>query len=461
MIQLHDQFEAREASFRDKRDGRHLLVWGDLGQWLVIDSEAAELLKCFTTRRRVDEALRRYSRRTGANLDETTRQALPVVDALAQRGILEGSTEPWSGPKELLRVSNLTYNITNRCNLKCPWCYNPRSLDDEVPVADFHAWFAAGADSLDRDAALIILGGEPFVDQPRLLDVIRGARSHLAGEILVSTNGTLLSDLTPCELSDLDTTVQVSLDSPTPARHDAVRGSGVFERAVATAKRLVDAQVRTILSMVMTRDSPEQFEPYFDLARDIGAAEVRFIPLRRIGSGADHAHAAPDLYECFGKLLGILRRRPELASLLQRDFFSILMTACRFSRLRSDCGIARRCLFVDANGDIFPCPNHRTPDCRCGNVRNQPLAHVLERSKVLDALRIQYRMEEMPTCRVCAFRYWCAGDCRAEALCTTGDPGAPSPYCDQIKTTIREMFWLLADGWHGLGSRDLAVRPWS
>ena len=54
----------------------------------------------------------------------------------------------------------------------------------------------------------------------------------------------------------------------------------------------------------------------------------------------------------------------------------------------------------------------------------------------------------------------CLG-CRAEALCATGDPGAPSPYCDQIQQTIVEMFWLLADGWQGLGRREVEVRPWS
>ncbi len=461
MIQLHDQLEARDASVHDERDGKHLFVWGDVGQWLVIDSEAAALLKCFAKRRRVDEAIRAYSRQFGAAWEDTARDALPVVDALVQRGILGRSIELPPAPEESLRLSSLTYNITNRCNLTCPWCYNPRTKEEAIPVADFTAWLAAGAASLDDDATFFILGGEPLLDQPRLLDVIRGSRSHLAGEIVVSTNGTLLDDSTPRELADLKATVQVSLDSPVAAQHDAARGAGVFERAVDTARRLVDADVLTVLSMVMTRHSPEQFETYFDLAREIGADEVRFIPLRQIGGGADHADDAPDLYGCFVKLLEILRRRPELAQMLQRDFYSILMTVCRFSRLRSNCGIARRCLFVDANGDIFPCPNHRSPQCRCGNVRSLPLAKVFERSTVLGDLRVLYRMEKMPACRQCAFRFWCAGDCRAEALCATGEPGAPSPYCDQIQQTMIEMFWLLADGWQGLGRREVEIRPWS
>jgi len=461
VIQLHDQLEAREASLHEERGGRHLFVWGDLGQWLVVDAEAAILLRCFAESRSVERALTEYSRTVNKTLDVAVQEAMPVVDALVQRSILGSPPPSPSPPEERLRVSNLTFNITNRCNLRCPWCYNPRSDDNEIPVPDLMNWLDDGAEALDGDAAFIILGGEPFLDEPRLLATVRGTRERLTGEILVSTNGTLLGDQAPKTLAAADATVQVSLDSPFPERHDAIRGKRVFERAVSTTKRLIDAGVHTVLSMVLTQSSVEELEAYFDLAVEIGAHEVRFIPLRRIGCGVECSNVAPDLSACFQRLVEILQRRPELARLLHRDFFSILMTVCRFSRLRSNCGIARRCLFVDADGDIFPCPNHRGTEHTCGNVRTTPLARLLENSTVLNALRSQYHFDHMPTCARCAFRYWCAGDCRAEALATTGDAGAPSPYCDSIKNIMKEMFWLIADGWQELGERKQAIRPWS
>jgi len=461
VIQLHDHLEARKASLHEERDDRHLFVWGDLGQWLVVDAEAAILLECFAESRSVDEALTEYSRTIKKGLDAVVEDALPVVDALVERGIL-GSPPPSPSPlEERLRVSNLTFNITNRCNLRCPWCYNPRSEDSEIPIVDLMNWLDDGAEALDRDAAFIILGGEPFLDETRLLATVRGVRERLTGEILVSTNGTLLGDQTPEKLAAADATVQISLDSPFQERHDAIRGNRVFERAVSTAKRLLDTGVHTVLSMVLTQSSEEELETYFDLAIEIGAHEVRFIPLRRIGCGVDYSDMAPDLYECFQRLVGILRRRPELSQLLHRDFFSILMTVCRFSRLRSNCGIARRCLFVDASGDIFPCPNHRNIEDSCGNVRTASLARLLQDSTVLHAFRTRYHFDNMPACARCAFRYWCAGDCRAEALTVSGESSAPSPYCDAIKLVMKEMFWLLADGWQGLGTQEQAIRPWS
>lgn len=174
-----------------------------------------------------------------------------------------------------------------------------------------------------------------------------------------------------------------------------------------------------------------------------------------------HADRVPDLYACFLRLVELLGRRPELARFMARDFFSILMVACRFSRLRDNCGIGRQSLFVDADGAIYPCPNHRQADHCCGHVQTTPLVSILQTSSGLACFRQRYQLERMPECRACAFSHWCAGDCRAEALAVTGRPDAPSPYCDDLRRMMQDMLWLIADGWEGIGVRPQTLRPWS
>lgn len=461
MAPLRDRLQARPASLIEEQGGRSLFVWGDLGQWLVLDAEAALLLRLFARRQRVEDVLRGFSLATARPYGDVRREALPLINALINRRILGphlGSPPP---PDDPLRLSSLTFNITNRCNLNCPWCYNRPGVGSEIAVGALMEWIGAGATTFGDDATFIVLGGEPFLDEPRLREAVSLAREHFPGEILVSTNGTCLSEPTPHVLANVDVTVQVSLDSPSPRKHDSIRGVGVFDRAVANTKRLIDRGVRTILSMVLTRDNEEDLEAYFDLGRALGADEVRFIPLRRIGRGISHSDKAPDLFACFQRLVEILKRRPELVRLLRRDFFSILMTVCRFSCLRGNCGIGRRCLFVDSDGSVFACPNHRVPDLRCGHVQSTPIVAILETSSVLCGLRLQYHMDRMPVCGRCAFRYWCAGDCRAEALTVSGDPSAPSPYCGALQKVMKNMFWLIAEGWEGMGGRHQAVRPWS
>jgi radical SAM protein with 4Fe4S-binding SPASM domain len=459
--QLGRHLQARPPSLHETRGQRHLFVWGDLGQWLVVDADAAFLLERFSRRQPVEQVVREYARARGVPFQSALGDALPVVETLVARGIL--GAPPRAAPRleEPLTVANLTFNITNRCNLRCAWCYNRRSEGAEIPIAELMKWLSDGATALSEDATFIILGGEPFLDQRRLVECVLGARERFATEVLVSTNGTLWDEPTARQLAKAGVTVQVSIDSADAAKHDSVRGAGGFEQAVATAQRLVDARVRTILSMVMARQSEDEFEAYLELAATIGADEVRFIPLRRIGRGVAHAESTPDLFACFQRLVAILKRKPEWSRLLCRDFFSILMTVCRYSRLRDNCGIARRCLFVDADGSLFPCPNHRDPQYGCGHVRTTPLESLVSQSPVMQSLRAQYRLEKMPKCRECLVRYWCAGDCRAEALAVSGNPTAPSPYCDDLQKVMKEMFWLIADGWQGLAGHEREVRPWS
>ena len=105
--------------------------------------------------------------------------ALPLLDALVERGIL-GSPLPEASPlADPLRISNLTFNITNRCNLRCSWCYNQQSAGDDIPIPMLMNWVRRGVTSLDNDATFIILGGEPFLDERRLLECVRACASIL------------------------------------------------------------------------------------------------------------------------------------------------------------------------------------------------------------------------------------------------------------------------------------------
>ena len=60
--------------------------------------------------------------------------------------------------------------------------------------------------------------------------------------------------------------------------------------------------------------------------------------------------------------------------------------------------------------------------------------------------RERYQVSRYRRCRSCAFRHWCAGDCRGEVLALTGDPTAPSPHCEELQEVYTEMLWLISGG---------------
>lgn len=130
--------------------------------------------------------------------------------------------------------------LTLRCNLRCVHCGSsaggPRR--GELTVAEWER-------VLDDLAALgcrelVLLGGEPLL-HPAWERLCVRARERGMAPLLI-TNGLLLDDdaTRRCAAAGVDR-VGVSIDGPTPAVHDAIRGvAGSFDRAWAAVERLRD-----------------------------------------------------------------------------------------------------------------------------------------------------------------------------------------------------------------------------
>lgn len=433
----------------EERDGRVLLVWGAAGAWIVADREFHELVGQLRGHRTALELVQALARRWQRSPQQVAREVGPALDTLHGMGVLD-PVEP--GP-DLVEIANVTINVTNRCNLRCTHCYNdPRGK--QATAEQLVEALRGGVPVLGPGASLIILGGEPLLDLPRLETLVRGAAEIFDLPPMVSTNGTLIDAGVARRLADLGVDMQVSLDGTDAASNDPVRGDGSYDRAVAGVRHLRDAGVPVTLSMVYGHDNLEQMEAYCDLALALDATEVRFIPLRLIGRGAEHPEAAPDQVAALDHLLALLHRRPELRPLLRRDFFSITREVCRLGGARTHCGIGRRVVFLDADGAVYPCPNHRTELFRVGDALCTPLAEIVRDSPGMRAVREQYTVDRYDGCADCPVRAWCSGDCRGEVLALFGRGDGPAPHCDEMKRLVPRLMWLIADGDPRLGAED-------
>ncbi len=451
---LYFQPPTLEEQRKDRADAtRHLLVWGQLPAWMVVDEELRGLLAGFDGRRTVRDLLEHHAHRHGRSVPEVCREALPILQDLCDRRILTRSPRLAPPVPEPVRIANVTVNLTNRCNLTCPFCYNERRQDAELDVQRLMDGIERGRSILREDASLIVLGGEPLLDVERLSMALERAEGIFTTPILLSTNGTLLSESTVSRLRQRRVHVQVSLDGSTAELHDAARGRGVFAKAVTGIRRLRAAGIYTLVSMVYARDSIRDFEAYLDLAAELGVDEARFIPLRTIGGGVGQQANRPDQTQALEQLLEVLERRPELARLLVRDYFSIIATVFRFSSARVNCGLGRQVVFVDADGSVYLCPNHVTPAGRAGNLGTDDLATLVRESRVFRAARERFDVARYQRCHDCPFRYWCAGDCRGEVVALGGDGTEPSPYCRELRAVYRRILWLLASGSCPLGQQ--------
>lgn len=431
---------ARVPDLVQRRGERHLLVWAEAGAWLVGDAQLGELVRRLDGRDPLQRVARDLARRWRRPAPEVTEEVGQVVDALRSMGVIG----PVRAVDDSVSIANVTVNVTNRCNLRCTHCYNAPDRE-ELDAGEFTEALQGIRPVLAAGASLILLGGEPLLVPDRLERIVEGTRDLFDVPPMLSTNGTLVDAALASRLAGLDVDVQVSLDGPDAAAHDPVRGEGTFDRAVEGVRRLRAAGIEVTLSMVYDRDNLDRMEAYLDLALALEAREVRFIPLRLIGRAAAEPGRAPDQLAALHHVLDLLDRRPEARSLLHRDFFTINREVCRRGGARTNCGIGRKVVFLDADGSVYPCPNHRVEALRCGNVQQRSLADIVRSSPVMVAVRRDYHVGRYRACRDCLVRPWCAGDCRGEVLSLRGDVRGEAPHCEQMRQLVVELMWLIAD----------------
>jgi len=447
------KLRARQPDLVQARGERRLLVWAGAGAWVVGDAEFEDLIRALDGRSRPERVVHELARRWGRPAQAVAADVGQAIDLLRSMGVI-GRVRPI---EDALSIANVTVNATNRCNLRCTHCYNPVDRA-EASAGELVAALRSAASLLEEGASLIVLGGEPLLDMDRLDTLVRDT-AHLFGvATMVSTNGTLVTPEVARRLAELEVDVQVSLDGPTAAVNDPVRGGGSFGKATLGVRTLVDAGVGVTLSMVYDRDNLAQMEAYADLALALGASQVRFIPLRLIGRAAAEPERAPDQAAALDHVLALLARRPELRPLLQRDFFSITREVCRRGGARTNCGIGRKVVFLDADGAVYPCPNHRGEPWRCGDATVESMADILRRSPVMKHVRRDYEVGRYDDCRTCEVRPWCAGDCRGEVVARDGAARGPAPHCDEMRRLVPRLMWLIADGDERLGDAGSGSR---
>ena len=335
----------------------------------------------------------------------------------------------------------LQWHITDRCNLRCRHCYQAAYGGDELPLAallevltQFEQLVTARqaserSEGRGRVASHVtVTGGEPLLRED-LFDFLTALRARPASRrFALLTNGTLIDAATAQRLAALQPTfVQVSIEG-TPATHDAIRGAGAFDRAVAGLQHLVRQRVPTMLSFSAHRGNYREFAAVAWLGAALGVGRVwcdRVIPC---GSGAELADQVltpaetRELFESMGAVRSEIEgRRKHRTEIAMHRALQFLVGGGEPYRCKAGSSL----LTILPNGDLLPC--RRLP-ITVGNVLQTPLATLYRESEVLRGLR-----ESAPpsACGDCVYRRACRGGLRCLAYAATGDLSSLDPGCWQ------------------------------
>jgi radical SAM protein with 4Fe4S-binding SPASM domain len=307
----------------------------------------------------------------------------------------------------------ISWNITLRCPLKCSHCYVDAGEKEADGLLSTQEAFGV-IDQIRKSGkpVVVLSGGEPLMREDIFAIARYGTDKGL--RMVMGTSGMLINQTIAAQLRQAGIkSVAISLDSATPAIHDAFRGrKGVWKKAVRAIRHCRDEGIGIQVNMSVMRSDISDVGAVIDLGTSLGVRDYQiFFPVPA-GRGREIETKSPQEYENLIRQLLIRYRNSGL---------NIRPTcAPQFRRIADDLKIknpawGRGCIAgisycrIYANGDVTPCPYLPVS---AGNIRVTPFPEIWNNSEVFAALRDPDRLTGK--CGRCSFKTICGG-CRARA----------------------------------------------
>lgn len=333
-------------------------------------------------------------------------------------------------------------HLTDRCNLRCDYCYLPHAREDMSPEtgrAAIDATFRSATANGFKKVKFKYAGGEPLLRFPLIVELHQYARllasQHgLDLEGVVLSNGTLLTPTMIETLKSLGLRLMISLDG-LGAHHDMHRryagGRGSFaDVAEAVDLALANGMTPNISVTVSSRTAdglPDVMA--WILERELSFS-LNFYRENELSSShedmrLDEQKIINGMLAAFKVIENNLPRRPFLGGIIDRANMSVSHT--------HTCGVGQNYLVFDQHGQIAKCQMHIRKPITDVYVTD-PLAIIRA-----DQIGLQnISVEEKEGCKTCEWKYWCAGGCPLATHRATGRYDVKSPNCNIYKALFPE-----------------------
>lgn len=222
----------------------------------------------------------------------------------------------------LVALDTLWFQVAGTiCNIECTHCFiscSPRNRSHEMmTLAEVERRLAEARELGVRE--YYFTGGEPFMNR-EIIPILEATLRQ--GPATVLTNGMLLRPEICRRLkalfdgSDHSLDIRVSLDGFDAASHDAIRGRGVWERAMTGIGNLIEAGLNPVITVTTAAEGIESAggrARFLEVLRELGIEKPRLKVLSLFRIGAEEARTRA--YEEWERLSPELVSAEDLAAL--------------------------------------------------------------------------------------------------------------------------------------------------
>lgn len=466
-------YYAPRATYR-VRDGVTLAIDGETPHWVTTNATGAAVLRGCSGGQTVGELAAGLSARQGVGQDIALADTLAFLEQLEAIGYVRQSPRlapPYRGRDSAIRLGRLAdlyLFLTNDCNLRCSHCYV--SSGDDVPPREMTTGEVLALIDQARELGVgrfLVTGGEPFMVR-EIFAIIR----HITAEsdLVLLTNGLFLSEKYLRRLAESTgrgrVSLQVSVDGPVAAMHDAIRGPGTFEKALAGIRRAVAAGVEVSVSTALGGHNIEHMVEMTRLVASLGVRTHHILWMQEWGRALDHR---PELMTAPARVTRVMREcraaGDALGVTIDNDASLRVRVKGKHGRKTDLCSCGWDSLAVFSDGQVYPCVwLAGAPGMACGSVLEQPLDRIWRQSHTLDQLRA-VSVQNREKCSDCHLKYLCAGGspCSSHfaSLATRGksDLRSAEPYCETFLDLTHDMLWELGTAGVGPLAADGGYQP--
>ncbi len=382
-----------------------------------------------------------------------------VVSDFVELGFLTAPSPQKAALMEHASTLSAWLHITDRCNLRCSYCYFLHQRIDmtvETGQASIDATFRSAVRHGYQRVKLKYAGGEPLLRFPVVAELQRYAltvaeRAGIDLEGVVLSNGTLLTEQIVQEIQDLNLHMMISLDG-LHGGHNSQRsfanGRGSSE-AVKSAIELALAwglipdisitisarnvnDLPSLLEWVLERDLPFGLNFYRENDLSVTHEDLRL----------EEDCIVAGMLAAYEVIEANLPSRSLLGSLIDRANLSA-------PHMRT-CGVGHSYLVFDHKGKVSKCQMamHETI---ASHSDEDPLQSVRQDESGI----INLTVNQKDGCRECEWQNWCTGGCPLATYRATGRHDVKSPFCNIYRLYFRQWFDWKASGCYSTNSNAL------
>lgn len=310
--------------------------------------------------------------------------------------------------------------VTDFCNHRCIHCYNldsdianrpMRDLKDEVVIQCAQKLIDNGIFSV------VISGGEPLIKKNLTRKLITLFQDNKV-QVHLNTNLTLFDDTFIEFLAKTQVTVLTSCPSAIPESFENLTGVNNYRLFSEMAKKLVTADVKFAVNMVITKDNIHEIRETAKAMKALGCKAFAATPmgLNMTYPRLDLLLSVQEVQQVIYDLLWIednLDLYVDVMEALPKCVFPEKILSERHSFLNRKCQAGRTVISVACNGNVRPCAHN---PIAYGNILKEDLGEIW--SRMNEWRSSQYVPDN---CRTCSWLNRCNGGCRTSSKTFNGE----------------------------------------